>query len=351
MFSTFITGKSNLLSMDVAHNTLFDDNLLTGVVLSCLEITPVMASFATNTFVHEVVIHANEALVSAVIDRRISFNVEAMPPVNLDDFEGGISSSDITGKRCIMIDPQGLSSSSAANYMFKFDCNGHEAVAISVDHTVGDISGKFRIYEIEIIGEENEMSEHFRMTNKYDFATLEGVTTQISEQATNEPPPPNPNHDDVLQNTIPAIIEESSSDNYKVVWRPHFGTPIPYKRLMAAVSSNSDADETYAGNSLISFLTERGYLDYILDKEATSFESRGRLRDEVASNNLVDSIKLLQQFNGFPETGEASKDIFGFVQKPRCGVSDVEFHEEEEDDKLCFTLYRDGKINDPSVSS
>ena len=342
-----------MLSMEAVHNNLFDGDMSTAVTLSKMlvedstdEIAPVMAFFS-NRLVDEVIILANWALMSMVDDGGITVNVAALPTVNLDDFSGDISTSDIVGHPCSMNDrlPQ-----SCGPRKLVFDCNGVPATAVKVSITLhlSERIGRFRINEIMASGNEDATAdEEAWMGVGSDFVTQ---FTSAGPTPTRRPPPTDPGHNDVLQNAIPAVIDETES--YRVVWKPSFGTPIPYNKLMATVSSNSDADTDYSQSSLISFLAKRGYLDYVLAKDRATKGSVERTKTKVGSDDIVDSIKLLQRFNGFPETGEASKDTFGFVTEPRCGVSDVEYNEKEvEEENQCFTLYRDKKINDPSVSS
>ena len=349
--------------MEPSHSKLFDGDKSTGATLWNLlqentsdERMLVTASFASDTSVDEIIIRVNEPLWHMINSGMITVDVEALPTIDLDDYPGhiGISRSNILGERCLLIDPQSrLHRFSATNELI-FDCQGFKAASVKV--SIGLHLGRStrykssRINEIEAFGFEEPSNEEQLVTSQFDLATQ---FTSVGLDPTQSPPQVESDQVDVLQNAIPSVIEESSSNNYKVVWRPSFGTPISYNKLMASVSSNSVADTNYAKNSVISFLTTRGYLDYVLAEDGTASTFDERSRTKVRDDDLINSIRLLQKFNGFPETGEASKDIFAFVTEPRCGVSDVEFNKEdsEEENKLCFTLYRDEKIRDSSVSS
>lgn len=290
---------------------------------------------------YQVIVHA---------DNYMEITVEALPKLDLDDLGEELIGGGFAGNKCHFTyssEPEQLCQKASVKH--SFDCGGFQANAVRI--IIAASTEDTMVYEIEI-HEEAVTSDDVpfvmqRAEIGFDFVTKIQTITE-PRVWTEHPHVMQADQVDVLQNAIPADIENSRKDNYQVVWKPDYKQPIPYGTLMAAVSSqgNRQADDS-TQESVMGFMADRGYLDYVLSEKEKS-----PTRSMVRSEDLVKSIKLLQKFNGFPETGEISKDIVDFVTKSRCGSSDVEYNnvESEMEKDLCFTLIDNGRLLDRMVS-
>ena len=157
-------------------------------------------------------------------------------------------------------------------------------------------------------------------------------------------------------------------DNDYVTWLPDFEDFIPYEKLVEQQEKKvekqlkseekGEEEEVETGSNVLGFLTNTGYLDYVLtenkvedkvdEAKKTAKKDSDKKKDTgllVDSNDVKNSIKVFQKFNGFPETGTLDRDILEFVKKPRCGNHDVEYTEEEvkQEALLCDTAFSGSK--------
>jgi len=88
------------------------------------------------------------------------------------------------------------------------------------------------------------------------------------------------------------------------------------------------------------------------EEEGDETKKKKSLKRMYVDKTVVkESIRMLQKVNGFPETGEVSKEMLEFVKAPRCGVSDVEYTTVEDKDleKRCFTLFKNEAAFGPAA--
>eukprot|EP00116_Pleurobrachia_bachei_P010046 sb/3470308/ len=152
--------------------------------------------------------------------------------------------------------------------------------------------------------------------------------------------------DDILENEEPMVFKSASESNYEVYWEPDFKSTLSYSKFKSSNSKKNEVEESPA--TLMSFLMDRGYVDYTLNKAEKDREEMkkagcgtGEGDPKMNSDVLKDSIRLFQQQNGFAETALVTKDTLDFVKKGRCGNSDVEFSANNDDDEeaRCYSLF------------
>ena len=282
----------------------------------------------------------------------IGLKVEVLAAIDLDSYD------DIE-----MIDTKCSPDTSNYRYPYYIDCQPTEygylrfdcpksiaaaAVKIipSIDYDNVYFFSELSILEIKVYGKKIMTSEERgdgMITNK----NAQKLTTDF---APSEMPNQSPfvGEFDILRSSVPLDIEHSSENNFEVVWKPIFQGSIPYEVLM---SSPTVVEDSANDASILGFLAKRGYLDYVLSEKKDA--SNIKTKSTVNSINVFDSIKMFQKFNGFPETGEVSKDTIGFIEEPRCGVGDIKYSasESKEEENLCFTAIADASVIDSNADN
>ena len=121
------------------------------------------------------------------------------------------------------------------------------------------------------------------------------------------------------------------------IYKPKFkGTKVPIKKFKEkATQYESKRSES----NLFGFLTYNGFVDVGISKsdkknkkKSDSDQTEPTVTETVTVNEeeMIESIKAFQKYNGFPETGEVTETQNKLLTSPRCGNRDTSYKDEIE---------------------